>query len=558
MLVRFPQHEGACKVAAKKSQPKAYSYIRFSSQVQETNRSVSRQTDLTKHFCTRHNLDLDHNTILDKAVSAWKGKNITVGALSEFLRLVDDGRIAKGSYLVIEKLDRLSRDDVSKILPVFTNLIESGIIIATTDPERIYTKDCLKGFAILEVIMHFILANEESAKKSERSRYSWAKKRQNASKEKITPICPAWLKLQNNRFVLIPDAVATLKLIFKLAAEGNGYHSITTYLTRNNIAPIGIVDTWCQSYVQKLMKDRRLLGELATYSLDESGKRQPTGDVIKDYYPPIIKPEQFYAVQQLINHRKHHHGRIGKNGEANLFTGLLVDARTKSVMRITAKKTLASGASLNKRNTVFAAFKYQFIEYAILLTLKEVIPLLATNVPKNKQADVDKIRSKIGKAQDQMASLKAKLKKSYSETLVELLLETEQELKVLKAQEIKLLGEATVNVQQDIKYVTDMLVHASIIPQPEFRTKLKAAISRVMDTSYVLNGRSGGKRTSIVQLHLKGMDTYTTISIWYNTFHKECHIDYLENYPDLRNYKPTEEDDALLAGRTAKAAAKIK
>jgi len=76
-----------------KMEPKAYSYIRFSSPEQEKGDSLRRQIQLSEEYCKQHGLILDDTLKLtDKGVSAYKGHHRTKGALGEFLRLVEEGR----------------------------------------------------------------------------------------------------------------------------------------------------------------------------------------------------------------------------------------------------------------------------------------------------------------------------------------------------------------------------------------------------------------------------------------------------------------------------------
>ncbi|MBY0229080.1 MAG: hypothetical protein K2W96_07365 [Gemmataceae bacterium] len=49
-------------------------------------------------------------------MSAWKGDNAGTGALSVFLNLCEKGDIPKGSCLIVEHLDRLTRQEVRKAL----------------------------------------------------------------------------------------------------------------------------------------------------------------------------------------------------------------------------------------------------------------------------------------------------------------------------------------------------------------------------------------------------------------------------------------------------------
>jgi len=91
-------------------EPKAYSYIRFSSPEQEKGDSLRRQIQLSEEYCKQHGLILDDTLKLtDKGLSAYKGHHRTKGALGEFLRLVEEGKIPPGSVLTAQKTSNLSK-----------------------------------------------------------------------------------------------------------------------------------------------------------------------------------------------------------------------------------------------------------------------------------------------------------------------------------------------------------------------------------------------------------------------------------------------------------------
>src|SRR5581483_1731511 len=93
--------------------PRVYSYKRFSSAKQGKGDSLRRQTEFAEEVRREHGLPLDDSLDLtDRGVSAWKGNNKAEGsALAEFLRLIQAGRIARGSILAVENIDRISREE---------------------------------------------------------------------------------------------------------------------------------------------------------------------------------------------------------------------------------------------------------------------------------------------------------------------------------------------------------------------------------------------------------------------------------------------------------------
>ncbi|MAP11497.1 MAG: hypothetical protein CMQ61_05530 [Gammaproteobacteria bacterium] len=90
--------------------PRAYSYLRFSTPEQMSGDSMRRQASAAHRYALDHGLELDDAvSFRDLGVSAYRGKNATEGALRDFILAVDEGHIPRGSYLLVENLDRLSR-----------------------------------------------------------------------------------------------------------------------------------------------------------------------------------------------------------------------------------------------------------------------------------------------------------------------------------------------------------------------------------------------------------------------------------------------------------------
>jgi hypothetical protein len=123
----------------------AYSYIRFSSKRQGKGSSLYRQTHDTisgespESWCARNGVTFDTNlTFRDLGVSAFTGKNVQQGALKDFLECVRTGRIVPGSYLLVEKLDRISREGVDEGMEVIKKILKAGISIVTLANCRVY------------------------------------------------------------------------------------------------------------------------------------------------------------------------------------------------------------------------------------------------------------------------------------------------------------------------------------------------------------------------------------------------------------------------------------
>src|SRR5258707_23693 len=125
--------------------PQAYSYQRFSSLKQSKGDSVRRQTEARERYLIAHpDLVLNDTLRIDAGVSGFRGKNRQDGtALAAFLASVESGQVKSGSVLIIESLDRLSRDQINRALRTFMDILEAGVRIVTLSPEREYGENSL-------------------------------------------------------------------------------------------------------------------------------------------------------------------------------------------------------------------------------------------------------------------------------------------------------------------------------------------------------------------------------------------------------------------------------
>jgi DNA invertase Pin-like site-specific DNA recombinase len=167
--------------------PKAYSYIRFSTPAQAKGNSQARQIDKATRYAAEHGLALDTELKLtDLGVSGYRGKNVKKGALGLFLGAIQEGLVPKGSALLIENLDRLTRDEIFDAMPLFFQIINAGVVLVTLTNHEAYSRERLSNepYAIYGVVSELIRANRESfykgqrvADAKERNRAHWPKAR---------------------------------------------------------------------------------------------------------------------------------------------------------------------------------------------------------------------------------------------------------------------------------------------------------------------------------------------------------------------------------------------
>jgi DNA invertase Pin-like site-specific DNA recombinase len=320
------------------ARPRAFSYLRMSTPEQIKGDSLRRQLEASAAYAAAHGLELvEEDRLQDIGISAFRGANAADGVLGWFLEVAKAGKIP-GSFLLVESLDRLSRQEPRKSLRIFLDIIDAGINIVTLMDNHVYNAEKIdRPDGVMELfgsIMIMARANEESNTKRDRVTNAWANKRRNTTLRKLTSICPGWLKLSNDKksFAVIPDRVKIVRSIFEDSAAGIGMYSITRRLNQKKISPFGNGEGWQKGAVAKVLTNRAVLGEFQPHRM-LNGKRVPDGEVIKDYFPAVINEDLFYRAQGArFQRRSHSAGRKGNN-IANLFSGLARCAYCNGVMR---------------------------------------------------------------------------------------------------------------------------------------------------------------------------------------------------------------------------------
>lgn len=322
--------------------PKVYSYTRFSSEKQRHGDSVRRQLEAVEEWCRTEAEGLTLDTSLrDEGVPGYMGRNAKVGALARFLKAIEEGMIAPGSVLVVENLDRLSRNEPLEGLDLLKTIIKAGVEIVTLHDRRRYTRENLTRDVVFLINALLILARgyEESDTKSKRLSASWQNKRRAAAEGRIfSSWVHPWLRVVGARkigvrtdfseakIVPIEDRAKTVREIFAWAISGMGYETIVKELRARKVKPWKRAG-WTRTRIQKIIRNRAVLGEYQPHRYEGGsyGKRVPDGDAIKGYYPRIVSDEVFERAQpKVTGNPGGRHGRW-----VRLLTGLLFDSEDR-------------------------------------------------------------------------------------------------------------------------------------------------------------------------------------------------------------------------------------
>ncbi|MEG5884556.1 recombinase family protein [Enterobacter ludwigii] len=325
---------------------KCFIYHRVSSEIQLAGAGIQRQADNLEAYVERTNLlsemeDPEATIISDQGVSAFKGLNMSEGELGRWMEQVRAG-MWDGSALVLESIDRFSRQNPFTVVAYLSELVNHNITIHDVSLNMLINRT---NSAMLPIVtMSAQRAYEESKIKSDRIRDGWRRKRENAFNNGtiVTNKRPQWIDVQDDKYVL-NDKVAIVREIFRLYQTGIGTPTIAKLLNAKGdewLFESGRL--WRGESVHKILKNKRVTGTIfiseiiRDYNSTSNPVDQKTYEM--DVYPISIPKEEFDLVQQLLKTRRPNNGRITTSKETdelkkgNIFNSVCRCARCGEAM----------------------------------------------------------------------------------------------------------------------------------------------------------------------------------------------------------------------------------
>ncbi|MFY7728546.1 MAG: recombinase family protein [Flavobacterium sp.] len=176
----------------------------------------------------------------------------------------------------------------------------------TLTHKKSWTKTNLNDLGVLMTsVVQMSRAHEESERKSDLIKKSWAAKRNRIEDgEKMTSECPSWLALNSDRrsFSIVEERAESIRRVYELALQGIGVAAITSRANREDWPLPGSAKIWHLSRVKRLLSERKVLGEYQPH-LKNKKTRIPVGEPIQNYYPSIIDENDWLRVQSIIERR---------------------------------------------------------------------------------------------------------------------------------------------------------------------------------------------------------------------------------------------------------------
>tara|TARA_R110000868_G_scaffold76499_2_gene219867 strand:+ start:8362 stop:10065 length:1704 start_codon:yes stop_codon:yes gene_type:complete len=292
---------------------------------------------LCQQFCAAQGWPVDE-VVEDLGRSAWTGAHLAAGELGRFADLVRAGEIGAGTVLVVEKLDRLSRQQPRTTLRWMEDLCAAGLTIATVDGGRVFDDTGLRAdlMGVFEILMRAKLANDESQQKSERvlDRIGRNMERARTTGQIITAKAPGWLVAKEDRtgFDTVEARARIVRDIYERAAQGKGARWIAKELNELGIPAwgtwrkVGSTATWEISSIRLILSQPSVEGDYVPGFSNTSAKRTKFDQRIVGYYPRIVDADLVARARAQVESRKTGPRKGGRHTRqvANLFAGVVV------------------------------------------------------------------------------------------------------------------------------------------------------------------------------------------------------------------------------------------
>jgi hypothetical protein len=361
---------------------------------------VQRQTEKAAKYALDHGLELDtERNLADLGVSAFRGKNARTGALWRFLDDVKRGYVTKGSYLLIENMDRMSRDDIITSQGLFSLIISSGINVVTLTDQELYTLERFKREpeAMYRITAELIRANRESTRKSQLIGDAKTRTKKRLIEGSLvgrpyTRWTPAWITWseEERQYKLIPERAALVREIFEMADAGAGMAGIARTLNERRV-PTWIskgkrktADHWRHSYIRKILTSTAPIGTFTPHTTthDETTRvrRDEAMDPVANLFPKVVAEDVYWRVRRRLT-TKAPRGRNTRQPPKAITAGIIYCATCGSTVTRVAKQSargsyiylVCSRANMRAAGCEYKAVRYDAVEEALRGNAHKVI-----------------------------------------------------------------------------------------------------------------------------------------------------------------------------------------
>ncbi|MBN3231183.1 recombinase family protein [Pectobacterium brasiliense] len=380
---------------------KCYLYVRVSSDQQIQGDGLDRQESMLIDYFNDNaaiqGFDPQYEIIIDEGRSAFKAEHLQENAgLGKFFKQVKGGLIQPGSVLIVESLDRFSRENPFKCVEYISHLDKKQIELHDVDKRLIISRRHSNSLTFATMIAE--RAYEESRLKSHRIRKGWDKRRRMAKEEGQYMIknCPPWISIVNNKYEL-NDNAKIIRDVFELYLSGIRSFNISKIM--NDSGRLINEKLWTGTKICRVLRNVRCKGDYITNIIDrdfDNDTVNVTSDILK-IYPAIVSDDEFREVQRRLEGHNYS-GRIRNDLKKTLFSYVVKCSYCGSAlsMSTTGEYTYLKCSNAREKNGCTASmFPYMPFEKAMLKHIKGIDIAAVLNNMDGKFNEIDKIKSEI-------------------------------------------------------------------------------------------------------------------------------------------------------------------
>ena len=319
-------------------------YSRWSSKVQTSGQSRTRQQDLASDWAKAHGVTLSNRRLVDAGASGFHGKNLeSGGALGQLLAEVKEGKVPTPALLLVEAADRFGRRPPMETLQrIFGQCLELGLDLLLLGRDLHVTKAAVNSdvSVLIRLALEIDAAHRYSDQLSRRMLQAHEQGRKAQSEGRIARAGwrPEWVDLVDTKGQVIPrtaprelvkngvkwelnDLAATVERVIAMAEQGMGQTLICKTFNSEGIPPLRGERTYANALAKAQEEARKKKEKFDPASVPRpscnpgqvehllqspavAGGRElkrRTGDITWDYYPPVITRARWEALRQLLN-----------------------------------------------------------------------------------------------------------------------------------------------------------------------------------------------------------------------------------------------------------------
>jgi DNA invertase Pin-like site-specific DNA recombinase len=298
-------------------------------------------------------------------------------------------RVPEGSYLLVESLDRLSREEPDEALWLMLTIWRRKVHIVELCSGEIYRHDRKdKANALMRALMIFDRGHGESDMKSRRIGAAWAEKRRNAGTTVVTKKLPGWVRFDEatGTLALVGERAAVIRSIFAMALDGMGTFQIARHLNEKKVESWRVprkayrgqptARRWVTKTVRGILDSISVTGRYQPCKGTCRGGHKrpvPDGPVVENYFPRVVSDSDFEAVRRM---RRKFTGKGRRRDQpVDLFAKLikLPGGRSLAVRRVKRRAPVyAPVGTVSGDGTKWVSFLAGVFEAAMLKELAEV------------------------------------------------------------------------------------------------------------------------------------------------------------------------------------------